>query len=136
MKDSVLYGIIQLSQINIPKRGIILYNQSYKDMRYYQSLLNYAEKYGVSRASRKYDNSRSACWDGSMESLASRSRRPHAHPNQHTQSERKLIRDLRRRNPAPGMIKLWYRLKQRGYNSFPMRPLHWLSPNAFIAQFV
>ena len=43
-----------------------------QDMAYRQSLMKYAEKYGVSRASRKYNKSRSyiyfwkARWDGSV----------------------------------------------------------------------
>jgi len=87
--------------------------------------MKYAEKYGVSRASRKYNKSRSyICfwrkrWDGSVESLACQSRRPHSHPNQHTQAELKLIRDMRRRNPKLGMLELWYRLRQRGYTRRP-----------------
>ena len=85
-----------------------------QDMAYRQSLMKYAEKYGVSRASRKYNKSRSYIyfwkqrWDGSAASLACQSRRPHSHPNQHTEAERKLIRDMRRRNPTLGMIKLWH----------------------------
>ena len=69
-----------------------------QDMAYRQSLMKYAEKYGVSRASRKYNKSRSyiyfwkARWDGSVTSLACQSRRPHSHPNQHTEAELKLIR--------------------------------------------
>ena len=96
-----------------------------QDMAYRQSLMKYAEKYGVSRASRKYNKSRSyiyfwqARWDGSVESLACRSRRPHSHPNQHTEAELKLIRDMRRRNPQLGLVELWYRLKQRGYTRRP-----------------
>ena len=39
---------------------------------------------------------------GRAESLACQSRRPHSHPNQHTEAELKLIRDMRRRNPKPG----------------------------------
>ena len=31
----------------------------------------------------------------------------------------KLIRDMRRRNPDPGMVELWHRLRKRGY---PRRP--------------
>ena len=87
--------------------------------------MKYAEKYGVSRASRKYNKSRSyiyfwkQCWDGSVASLACLSRRPHSHPNQHTEAERKLIRDMRRRNPTLGMIELWHRLRQRGYTCCP-----------------
>ena len=83
-----------------------------QDMAYRQSLMKYAEKYGVSRASRKYNKSRSYIyfwkqrWDGSVASLACQSRRPHSHPNQHTEAELKLIRDMRRRNPELGMIEL------------------------------
>ena len=51
----------------------------------------------MSRASRKYNKSRSYIyfwkqrWDGSVASLACQSRRPHSHPNQHTETELKLI---------------------------------------------
>ncbi len=96
-----------------------------QDMQYRQSLMKYAEKYGVSQASRKYNKSRSyiyfwrARWNGTRESLACRSRRPHSHPNQHTEAEMKLIRDMRRRNPNLGMMELWYRLRQRGYTRRP-----------------
>ena len=96
-----------------------------QDMAYRQSLMKYAEKYGVNRASRKYNKSRSyiyfwkARWDGNVESLACQSRRPHSHPNQHTEAELKLIQDMRRRNPNLGMIELWYRLKKRGYTRRP-----------------
>ena len=91
-----------------------------QDMAYRQSLMKYTEKYGVSRASRKYNKSRSYIyfwkqrWDGSVASLACQSRRPHSHPNQHTEAELKLIRDMRRRNPELGMIELWHRSKKRG----------------------
>ena len=87
--------------------------------------MQYAEKYGVSRASRKYNRSRSYIyfwkkrWDGRVESLACQSRRPHHHPNQHTEEELKLIRDMRRRNPTLGLPELWYRLKKRGYTRRP-----------------
>ena len=87
--------------------------------------MRYAEKYGVSRASRKYNKSRSCIyfwkqrWDGSAVSLACQSRRPHSHPNQHTEAERKLIRDMRRRNPSLGMIELRHRLRLRGYTRCP-----------------
>ena len=96
-----------------------------QDMAYRQSLMKYAENYGVSRASRKYNKSRSyicfwkSRWDGTAVSLACRSRRPHSHPNQHTQAELKLIRDMRRRNPELGMVELWHRLRKRGYTRRP-----------------
>ena len=96
-----------------------------QDMAYRQSLMKYVEKHGVKRASRKYNKSRSyiyfwkARWDGTAESLACRSRRPHSHPNQHTEAELKLIWDMRRRNPKLGMVELWHRLRQRGYTRRP-----------------
>ena len=96
-----------------------------QDMAYRQSLMKYAQKYGVSRASRKYNRSRSyiyfwkARWDGTEQSLACRSRRPHHHPNEHTPEELKLIRDLRRRNPTLGLPELWQRLCMRGYTRRP-----------------
>ena len=81
-----------------------------QDMAYRQSLMKYAEKYGVSKASRKYNKSRSyiyfwrARWDGSVESLACQSRQPHHHPNQHTEAElgiqHKLIRPYTRDTTA------------------------------------
>lgn len=96
-----------------------------QDMAYRQSLMQYTKKYGVSRASRKYNKSRSyiyfwkSRWDGSVASLACQSRRPHSHPNQHTEAELKLIRDMRRRNPNLGLPELWYRLRKRGYTRRP-----------------
>ncbi len=67
-------------------------------MKYRESLVKYAQSKGVSQASRKYDKSRSFIYfwlkryDGTIESLANQSRRPHHHPNQHRQEEIKLIR--------------------------------------------
>ena len=83
--------------------------------------MKYSEKYGVKRASRKYNKCRSyiyfwkALWDGTIESLAERSKRPHHHPNEHTPDELKLIRDMRQRNPKLGLTELWHRLRKKGY---------------------
>jgi len=92
-----------------------------QNMKYLQSLMSYAQRYGVKAASRKYNRARSFIyfwrkrWDGSMESLQYQSKRPHSHPNQHTVEELKLIRNMRRRNPDLGIIELWCRLRERGY---------------------
>ena len=94
-------------------------NSITQDMKYRQSLLTYAQKYGVSRASRKYNKNRSyiyfwhARYDGSLQSLACRSRRPRSLPNQHTQKELKLIADMHRRNPGLGIAELWARMRKR-----------------------
>ena len=96
-----------------------------QDMAYRQSLMKYAEKYSISRASRKYNKSQSyiyfwrARWDGSVVSLYCQSRRPHSHPNQHSEAELKLIWDMRYCNLQLGLVKLWHRLKRRGYTRWP-----------------
>ncbi len=67
-----------------------------QNMRFRQSLIKYAQRFGVARASRKYNKSKSYIYfwlkryDGSIESLACQSRRPHSHPNAHTEAELKL----------------------------------------------
>lgn len=93
-----------------------------QDMRYRLSLIRYAEKFGVTKAAIKYKTNRQYIYrwkrrfDGSIESLRERSRRPHHHPNQHTPQELKLISDLRRRNPHAGLVIFWVKLRQRGYS--------------------
>ena len=92
-----------------------------QDMKYRLSLIRYAEKYGVSKAAVKYKTNRQYIYrwkrryDGSWDSLRDRSRRPHHHPNQHTDAEIKLIHDMRRRNPDAGLVVFWVKLMQRGY---------------------
>ena len=61
-------------------------NSITQDMKFRYSLMKYAEKFGAARASRKYNKTKSdiyfwkARYDGSIESLACRSRRPHSQP--------------------------------------------------------
>lgn len=86
-----------------------------------QSLIKYANKKGVTKAAIKYNVSRQYVYrwknryDGTLQSLADQSHRPHSHPNQHTEDEIKLIRDMRRRNPHAGLVVFWVKLRQRGY---------------------
>lgn len=100
-------------------------NSITQDMKYKQSLIKYAEKHGVSRASRKYNKSRSYIYfwlnryDGTLESLACRSRRPRTHPKEHTEAELKLIKEIRRRNPNLGLLELWDHLRKKGYKRAP-----------------
>ena len=91
-------------------------------MKYRQSLVCFALKHGVAKASRKYNRTRSYIYfwlrryDGSLHSLATHSRRPRSHPRQHRQDELKLIADMRRRSPSLGLVEFWCRLRQRGYS--------------------
>ena len=96
-------------------------NKITQTMRYRQALIQYAEKYGVTKAAIRYHTNRQYIYrwkkryDGTLQSLADRSHRPRSHPNQHTQEELKLIRDMRRRNPNAGLVVFWVKLRQRGY---------------------
>lgn len=90
-------------------------------MRFRQSLIKYSEKHGVTEAAIKYNVSRQYVYrwknryDGSLQSLADKSHRPNSHPNQHTDNELKLIKDMRCRNPHAGLVVFWVKLRQRGY---------------------
>ena len=90
-------------------------------MRFRQSLIKYSERYGVTKAAIKYNVSRQYIYrwknryDGSLQSLADKSHRPNSHPNQHTEDELKLIKDMRCRNPLAGLVVFWVKLRQRGY---------------------
>lgn len=91
-------------------------------MRFRQALIQYSLKYGVTKAAIRYKTNRQYIYrwkkryDGTLHSLADKSHRPHSHPNQHTQSELKLISDMRRRNPNDGLVVFWVKLRQRGYS--------------------
>ena len=93
-----------------------------QDMKYRQSLVKYALDQGVSKASRKYNRSRSYIYfwlkryDGDISSLASQSRRPKHHPNQHSEEEIALIHRFQKRNKDLGLYELWFKLREQGYS--------------------
>ena len=97
-------------------------NKITQTARYRQSLINYARKNGVSKAAVRYHTNRQYIYrwmkryDGTLQSLEDRSRRPHSHPNQHQPEEIKLIDKMRRRNPNAGLVVFWVKLRQRGYS--------------------
>ena len=92
-----------------------------QDMKYRHSIVRYAIKHGVTNAAVKYKRNRQYVYrwlkryDGTIQSLREKSRRPHAHKNQHTDGELKLIANMRRRNPHAGLVVFWVKLMQRGY---------------------
>ena len=73
-------------------------------MLYRQALINYANKKRVTKAAIRYKTNRQYIYrwmkryDGTLQSLADKSHRPHHHPNEHTAEELKLITDMRKRN--------------------------------------
>ncbi|MBS6472377.1 MAG: DDE-type integrase/transposase/recombinase [[Eubacterium] siraeum] len=86
-----------------------------------QAIIEYSLKKGVTKAARRYNVSRQFIYrwqkryDGTLESLENKSHRPHSHPNQHTEEEIKLIKDMRKRNKNLGLVVFWVKLKERGY---------------------
>ena len=92
-----------------------------QDMRYRQAIILYSQKYGVTKAAIRYKTNRQYIYrwlkryDGTLQSLADKSHRPHHHPNEHTADELKLISDMRKRTMNAGLVVFWVKLRQRGY---------------------
>lgn len=76
-------------------------------------------RYHISKASLMRWNKR---FDGSRDSLADKSHRPHTpHPNAHSETELKWIRDLHRRNPHISLLEMYGKLKtSKGYKRHPL----------------
>lgn len=91
-------------------------------MRFRQALIKYSLKYGVTKAAIRYKVNRQYVYrwrkryDGTLQSLADKSHRPHHHPNEHTAEELKLITDMRKRNTNAGLVVFWVKLRNRGYS--------------------
>ena len=89
--------------------------------KYKQSVVKFSFKYGVKKAAIKFNECERTIYrwrkryDGSLESLEDRSRRPHTHPKQHTAEEIKLIKDYKRKNKNTGLVVLWVKLREVGY---------------------
>ena len=91
-------------------------------MKFRQALIEYSFKNGVTKAAIRYKVNRQYVYrwrkryDGTLQSLADKSHRPHHHPNEHTPEELKLIADMRKRNTNAGLVVFWVKLRQRGYS--------------------
>ena len=91
-------------------------------MRFRQALIKYSLTHGVTKAAIRYKVNRQYVYrwrkryDGTLQSLADKSHRPHHHPNEHTPEELKLITDMRKRNTNAGLVVFWVKLRQRGYS--------------------
>lgn len=97
---------VELSRQN-QKAGVTLFamNKITQTMRFRQAVIEYSNKHGVTAAAIRYRLNRQYIYrwrkryDGTLQSLADLSHRPHHHPNQHTPEESKLILNMRRRKP-------------------------------------
>ena len=96
-------------------------NNITQKLKYKESVVKYSYKFGVTKAAIVYCECKRTIYrwrkkyDGSLESLKDKSRRPHYHPNQHTKEEIKLIKDYKRTNKDTGLVVLWVKLREAGY---------------------
>lgn len=96
-------------------------NSITQDILYKQSVVKYSFKHGVTKAAIKFKMHRKTIYrwrekyDGTAKSLKNKSRRPHRHPNAHTEKEIKLIKDYKYKNKDTGLVVLWVKLREAGY---------------------
>ena len=96
-------------------------NNITQKLKYKESVIKFSYKYGVTKAAIKFCECKRTIYrwikryDGTLESLKDKSRRPHSHPNQHTEEEIKLIRNYKANNKDTGLVVLWVKLRRAGY---------------------
>ena len=96
-------------------------NNITQKLKYKESVVKFSYKYGVTKAAIKYLECRRTIYrwreryDGSLRSLEDKSRRPHSHPNQHTEAEIQMIKNYKANNKETGLVVLWVKLRQAGY---------------------
>ena len=96
-------------------------NSITQDILYKQSVIKYSFKHGVTKAAIKFKMHRKTIYrwrekyDGTAQSLKNKSRRPHGHPKQHTETEIRLIKNYKYKNKDTGLVVLWIKLREAGY---------------------
>ena len=87
-------------------------NNIIQKLKYKESVVKYSYRYGECRRTIYRWRER---YDGSLNSLKDKSRKPHFHPNQHTAEEIQLIKNYKRNNKDTGLVVLWIKLRGAGY---------------------
>lgn len=96
-------------------------NNITQDLYFKQSVIEYSYKHGVTAAAIRYKQHRKTIYrwrekyDGTVKSLANKSRKPHSHPNQHTKEELTQIKRFKAQNKDEGLVVLWIKLMKNGY---------------------
>lgn len=96
-------------------------NNITQKLKYKESVVKFSYKYGVTKAAIKFCECRRTIYrwreryDGRLESLKDKSRKPHYHPNQHTEEEIKMIKNYKNNNKDTGLVVLWVKLREAGY---------------------
>ena len=96
-------------------------NSITQDIKFKQSVIKYSQKNGVTAASLVYKVPRKTIYrwreryDGTLESLVNKSRKPHRSPKAHTREEIKMIKNYKNKNKETGLVVLWVKLRKAGY---------------------
>lgn len=96
-------------------------NSITQDIIFKQSVVEYSLKHGVTEAAKRYKQHRKTIYrwrkkyDGTRQSLANKSRRPHYHPKEHTKEEIAMIKKYKTHNKTDGLVVLWVKLWKNGY---------------------
>jgi len=96
-------------------------NSITQDIQYKQTVVEYSYRHGVTKAAIKFKMYRKTIYrwreryDGTAKSLKDKSRRPHRHPNEHTEEEIKMIKEYKNKNKETGLVVLWVKLQRAGY---------------------
>jgi len=96
-------------------------NSITQDIKFKQSVIKYSYRNGVTAAALVYKLHRKTIYrwreryDGTLESLVNKSRRPHRSPKGHTMEEIKMIRNFKSKNKETGLVVLWVKLRRAGY---------------------
>ena len=92
-------------------------------IEYRKSVIKYAKNKGIPKALEEFNVSRATIYrwikkfDGTNKSLLDKSRRPHSHPNQHTEEELRNIKNYKAKNKKKGLVMLWLKLREKtGYS--------------------
>ena len=89
-----------------------------EEMRFRKRLCEFALKYGVTKAAKRYHTNRHFVYrqlekyDGTLRSLALQSRKPHSHPNAHTKEELTLIKQIYSRYGCDGLAEVYVQLRK------------------------
>ena len=92
-------------------------------IEYRKSVIKYAKNKGIPKALEEFNVSRATIYrwikkfDGTNKSLLDKSRRPHSHPNQHTEKEIRNIINYKAKNKNKGLVMFWLKLRKKtGYS--------------------
>jgi len=89
-----------------------------QDMLYRQLVVKFSYKYGVTNAAIKFRMNRRTIYrwrekyDGRVESLKNKSRRPKYHPSQHTKEEMEMIKKYKRNNKKTRISNIVGKIKK------------------------